>query len=209
MSSLITAGDATNGVSLTAGSNGVLTLQSGLAGNKVNALVLAADGTPTWLRPPITLGTVQNTTSGTSIDFTGIPAGVRRVTVMFNGVSTNGTSDAIVQIGPVGGVETTGYVGSSFTLIPPSTVGSANPTAGFILGYQNTASTAYGSMVFNLIDSATNTWVSNVSTAVDSNVFILGAGRKALAGALSRLRLTTIGGVNTFDAGSVNIMWEF
>jgi hypothetical protein len=53
MSSIITAGDASVGPIITPGSNGVLTLQSGLAGNKVNALTFAADGTPTFLRGPV------------------------------------------------------------------------------------------------------------------------------------------------------------
>ena len=44
----------------------------------------------TWTSPSsstITSGTSQASTSGTAILFTGIPSWVKRVTVMFNGVS--------------------------------------------------------------------------------------------------------------------------
>ena len=52
--------------------------------------------------------TAQATTSGTSITFTGIPSWVKRITVMFNGVSTSGTSPVQIQLG-AGSVTTTGY----------------------------------------------------------------------------------------------------
>ena len=44
-------------------------------------------------------GTAVASTSGTSNDFTSIPSWVKRITVMFNGVSTNGTSPVQLQIG--------------------------------------------------------------------------------------------------------------
>jgi len=57
---------------------------------------------------PLTLGTAVNTTSGTSIDLTSIPSWVKRITVMLNGVSTNGASIPQIQLG-AGSVDTTGY----------------------------------------------------------------------------------------------------
>ncbi len=36
--------------------------------------------------------TAQNSTSGTSIDFTGIPGWTKKITVMLNAVSQSGTS---------------------------------------------------------------------------------------------------------------------
>jgi hypothetical protein len=53
----------------------------------------------------ITSGTAVASTSGTSIDFTSIPLWVKRITVMFAGVSTNGTSPFLVQLGDAGGIE--------------------------------------------------------------------------------------------------------
>jgi len=206
MSSLITAGDATNGVSLTAGSNGTLIIRSGLAGAKVDALSIAADGTPTWAKPPINLGTVQNTTSGTSIDFTGIPAGVRRVTLNFLGVSTNGGSSPLVQLGISTGPVTTGY-GCTGSL-SASTVTSQNFTTGFGDRAQAAEAIRSGSWTFALF--AANTWVcSGVLGRSDFPATSITGGSIVLSGTLDRLRLTTVNGTDTFDAGSVNIMWEF
>jgi len=35
-----------------------------------------------------------------------------------------------------------------------------------------------------------------------------GAGTKTISGVLDRIRLTTVNGTDTFDAGSVNILYE-
>lgn len=51
----------------------------------------------------IALGTLTASTSGTSVTFSSIPSGVRRVTIMVSGMSTSGTSNVMVQIGDAGG----------------------------------------------------------------------------------------------------------
>jgi len=171
-----------------------------------------ADGsiTPAKLSQPFTLATAVASTSGTAIDFTGIPSWVKRVTVVFNGVSISGTSNYLLQIGS-GSVLTTGYdsAASSFN---NTNVGS---TIGFILTAGNlvVASTLSGAVVLAGINLSTNTWVSsgNVSNTVNpssNGASHLSGGNRALSGALDRVRLTTVNGTDTFDAGSVNIMYE-
>jgi hypothetical protein len=158
-----------------------------------------------------TLGTTQNTTAGTSIDFTGIPSWVKRITVSMNGVSTNGTSQTILQLGKSAGVETTGYTSYGIQQISNSS-GLASFTTGLAAaaGTGTTAAgTRYGQMVLTLMDLATNTWSmqgqwANIGDAVMNQA----AGIKALAGTLDRVRLTTVNGTDTFDAGSVNILYE-
>lgn len=153
----------------------------------------------------ITLGTEQATTSGTSIDFTSIPSGARRITVMFVGVSTNGTDNILIQLGDAGGVEDTGYT-SNATLVGGSDVQS---TAGFIVTSGLTAaSTCRGRVVLELEDSSDFTWVCS-GTLIRDTAVQLNAGAKALSAELDRIRITTTGGSNTFDAGSVNISYEF
>ena len=78
----------------------------------------------------ITSGTAVASTSGTSIDFTGIPSWAKRITVMFNGVSTNGTSQQLIQIGS-GSVNATGY--SSYFSVTPGgfSPATAVTTSGF------------------------------------------------------------------------------
>jgi len=152
----------------------------------------------------ITLGTAV-TASTTAVDFTGIPAGVKRITVMFSGVSTNGTSVVLVQLGDSGGIEATGYSGSAS--INTSMTITAEYTAGFGISQQSNATDLQsGHILLTNLDS--NTWVASVSCA-RANATSQGAGTKTLSGTLDRVRITTVNGTDTFDAGSINISYEF
>lgn len=155
----------------------------------------------------INLGTAVATTSGTSIDFTGIPAGVKRVTINYKGISTNGTAYLRVQLGTSGGIETSGYVGSADTSV--STTNTLFSDS-FNVGRNWTAAHFYsGSTVLSLGNASTFTWMCLSSIGNESSGEILGAaGAKSLSAGLTQLRITA-GGSNTFDAGSVNISWEF
>ena len=76
-----------------------------------NNLTLGTDGTVQGI---ISRGTTVASTSGTSIDFTGIPSFVKRITVMLNQVSLSGTSNVCIQLGTSGGVDTAStYVGAT------------------------------------------------------------------------------------------------
>ena len=158
---------------------------------------------------PLVSGTAQASTSGTSIDFTGIPSWVKRVTVMFNGVSTNGTSNVRVRIGPSGGVETSGYLGASITCLTTG-VNTQAFTAGFdFYDGGSAAAVRNGVMILALLDSSTNTWTASANLGQsDAARFIGLGGSKPLAGALSIVRITTVNGTDTFDAGSINILYE-
>jgi hypothetical protein len=155
----------------------------------------------------ITSGTAVASTSGTSIDFTSIPSWVRRVTVMLSGVSTSGTSNLQVQVGG-GSVQTSGYLGACGYISGSPAV--LQFTTGF--GIANTVgagSTQHGALTLSLLDSATNTWVaSGVLSISDSNVVFCTSGRKVVTTALDRVRLTTANGTDTFDAGTINILYE-
>jgi hypothetical protein len=156
---------------------------------------------------PLVLGTAQNTTSGTSIDFTGIPSWAKRITVMFNGVSTNSTSPLILQIGTSSGIETSGYLSQANTFNTGPTGSFA--TGSFTLMTINAAAHNWnGTIPICLIGS--NLWVTSgvLMTASGIAATTIMAGSKTLAGTLDRLRLTTVNGTDTFDAGSINVMWE-
>jgi ABC-type uncharacterized transport system permease subunit len=154
-------------------------------------------------------GDTVKTATGTSVDFTSIPSWVKRVTVMFSGVSTNGTSIPLVQLGDSGGIETTGYLGTSTIFRDATAVAGANYTTGFGIGILSAAYVMHGSMVLSLIDSSTNTWASS-SNFANSNtaVMTVGAGSKPLSATLDRIRITMVNGTDTFDAGSINILYE-
>jgi hypothetical protein len=154
------------------------------------------------------LGASVASTSGTAIDFTGIPAWAKRITVMFNGVSLSGTSLFLVQLGDAGGVENTGYLSSSLRANNSNVATSATSSAGFLFGADPlAASTHSGQMIITLLGS--NTWVSQQAGASSSNALAFaGGGGKTLSDTLDRIRITTVNGTDTFDAGSINIMYE-
>ena len=157
----------------------------------------------------IQLQTAVVTTSGTSIDFTGIPAGVKRITIMLNGVSTNGISPPIVQIGS-GSLTTAGYVGSVSTT-NGTAIGNTLFSNGFYLITTAAASAATNATgKFEIVLHGTNIYAcsGNLGYGNIAQVSAL-AGNLALAGSIDRLRLTTVNGTDAFDAGSVNISWEF
>jgi hypothetical protein len=157
----------------------------------------------------ITSGTAVASTSGTSIDFTGIPSWVKRITVMFSGVSTNGTSNLLVQLGDSGGIETTGYTSSASYLT--SNTSSTSSTAGYVLTNDLTAtSIVNGLFTLNLLNPSTNTWCIGGAlgwSVAFTGTFVFG-GSKALSDTLDRIRITTVNGTDTFDAGTINIMYE-
>jgi len=158
----------------------------------------------------IASGTAVASTSGTSIDFTSIPSWVKRITVMFSGVSTNNTSNVQIQIGTGGTPTTSGYLGTVSYIAGLNTTSSNAFTAGF--GVTNTTASGdiyHGQMFLTLLDSATNKWAYSSSVCrSDATVNFLGAGSVSLAGVLNMLRITTAGGTATFDAGSINILYE-
>lgn len=151
----------------------------------------------------ITSGTAVNSTSGTNIDFTSIPSWVKRITVMFNGVSTSGTNRIQIQIGS-GSIQTTGYVGQSAN--PGGT--SSTFSSAFIVNENIGATDArYGSVV--LVTMGSNVWVESGIVAIAStSTPTASAGSVSLSGTLDRVRITTVGGTDTFDAGTINILYE-
>ena len=158
----------------------------------------------------LTLGTAVASTSGTAIDFTGIPSWVKRVTVMFVGVSTSGASPVQVQLGTSSGVASTGYDTRVFTWTGGNQGSSA--TSGFLVESSNSAPTAaavrQGNVVFANITG--NTWSGTgiVSWATINGTMSSIVGSIALSGTLDRIRITTVNGTDTFDAGTINIMLE-
>jgi hypothetical protein len=155
----------------------------------------------------LTLATAQNSTSGTSIDFTSIPSWVKKISVLFSSVSTNGFYNLLIQIGDSGGIENTGY-NSIASDYDGSTL---EVTTGFVLNRINSSPTLFkGSIVLNLISG--NTFVSSGILALsDTSIGPLvasSAGTKTLSDTLDRLRITTVQGIDTFDAGVINIIYD-
>ncbi|MBY2997821.1 hypothetical protein [Rhizobium leguminosarum] len=147
-------------------------------------------------------GVVQ-AASGTAVDFTGatgIPSWAKRVTVSFYDVSTSGTTGIGLQIGPSGGPETTGYASCTST--------NNLSTTQFLIAAGTVAAGVYqGMVILTRIDS--NTWAFSSQLARTDTAGLVGAaGSKTLAGTLEQVRFKTGNGVETFDGGAVNILYE-
>ncbi len=188
MASLVLSGDTSGSITVAA---------PAVAGSNTQTLA-AVTGT----LAPIVSGTAV-TASGTSVDFTSIPSWVKRITVMFSGLSTSGTSNIQIQLGDSGGIETSGYAGSC-----DSRTNSAFYTSGFLVTNGITAAATHNTLATIGLLGA-NTWcISGVkgSAATDAAMFF--AGSKTLSDTLTQVRITTANGTDTFDAGSINLLWE-
>jgi len=154
----------------------------------------------------IVSGTAVASTSGTAIDFTGIPSWVKRVTVMLNGVSTNGGSLTLLRLG-AGSITSSGYSSASGYSGPGGQAGGVTNTSGFVYGQNGIASTYSGHIV--ITNFSGNTWICSVMLGrIDDGFDFGGGGNVTLSGTLDRVRITTVNGTDTFDAGSINLLWE-
>ena len=162
-------------------------------------------GTPTGVGV-LTSGTVVASTSGTSIDFTSIPSWVKRITVILNGVSTSGSSNWILQLGS-GSVTSTGYLGSGARFTNGAAVTIASYTSGIGINIDNAAAVLGGAFTATLLGS--NKWsITGLFSRPASDSIFNAIGTIDLAGVLDRIRITTVNGTDTFDAGSINILYE-
>ena len=172
-----------------------------------NNIVLNTDGSVavTTIQGIIKQGTAVASTSGTAIDFTNIPSWVKRVTVMFAGVSTSGTSNLLVQIGS-GSFVTTGYLSTSTAVAAANNTGLTTATTGFHILQTLGTDVTSGHMLITNVTS--NTWISSHTLKRGGNASQQGGGDIALSGTLDRIRITTVNGTDTFDAGTINILYE-
>lgn len=159
---------------------------------------------------PITSSPVA-TTSGTSVSISAtIPSWARKITLSFSSVSTNNTSNIIVQVGPSGGLATSGYTGSAtYTLDASAISGQANSNGFRITNGWAAAAQLKGHAFLTLQNSSTNTWEFSSLCARDNMSTWQSAGEVSLSGALTQIAITTAGGVDTFDNGSVTLRYEY
>lgn len=171
---------------------------------------LITDGSVSSWGSSVIRGTSVASTSGTTIDFTGIPSWVRRITVVLRGVSTGGTSNIVVRVGS-GTYETTGYTSGASLCSGTATAGTNSITNGFPFETTdaNLTAAAVRESIMTIVNVTGNVWTATSTTAYSAGSLVtaMGGGSISLSGVLDRVRVTTPGG-NTFDAGTVNIFWE-
>lgn len=195
--------------------NGTGSITGLSAGGLPDASIVTADiadsaVTTGKLAQPLTLATAQNSTSGTAIDFTGIPSWAKRITVMFNNISTNGGSVVQIQFGTTSGFTTSGYTG-----VTDSQATGGGTTASFTSGLAiarsgfSSAAAIYNGIA-NICNVSGNTWIGTFLGSITNagTGITWGATQNSLSGTLNSIRITTVNGTDTFDAGSINIMYE-
>ena len=201
-------------VQIQGNASGTGTLTVAAPSTNTNRTLTLPDGTGTFtvagVNSNIVAGTAQTAppTTPQYFDFTGIPSWVKRITVIFNGVSTSGTSNYLVQIG-AGSVTSTGYLGASLaSQAGASSAAGGTGTSGFVVADAVSAAYIYnGSLLIQNISG--NIWIQSgtlvANTAARASV---SGGNVTLSGTLDRVRITTQNGTDTFDAGSINILYE-
>jgi hypothetical protein len=157
----------------------------------------------------LTLATAQ-TASGTNVNFTGIPSWVKRITVMFNSISGTGTAALTCRLGTSVGLATTGYF-SVYEGIGADGNTSAVPASttafGLVAGLAAT-NLLYGTITVTHMGNNIWTITGTVCRDATNDAIYMTAGSVTLTGICDRVGLTWANGTDTFDAGTVNIMYE-
>ena len=133
-------------------------------------------------------------------DFLNLPSGIKRINVMFYGVSAGSDTGALVRLGTSSGLKISGY-----SSISHYGSGGQSDSSGF-MAYGTGGSNALGG-ILTINHMGGNVFVSSHSLYYNNSNGVFGGGQVDLGGTLDRLRVTTVSGGN-FDAGLVNINYE-
>lgn len=176
--------------------------------------IMMSEGSGNWrclhylranFTPSISRKTVQ-VASGTSVAFTGIPANVREITVMFDGVSLSSTNNLLVQLGDSNGLQTSNYVSTSAQVGNAAATIGVSSTSGFIVAAGGAAVATSGIMTLvNLDDN--NAWMSSHAVRSNATACAVGGGNIIMFAQVDRLSVLATG-ADTFDAGRVNILYR-
>jgi len=218
---------ATNNITLTSGGDTTINGNATISGTPTlgGLTYPTADGTANQVLTTngsgtlsfadnITYSTAQSTTSGTSpIEFTDVPTGVKKITIIFDDVGTDTASDIVnVQLSTSASYVTTGYVSTSTRTQNASTSVSQSMTTGFIVGQlDNTSKALTGHAVLHNVSG--NRWIlSGVCSSTepgDQNRSWNFGGFLDLGGTIDKLQiLGDDDGTYTWDSGQINVMYE-
>jgi hypothetical protein len=194
--------NSTNGI-YSAGAKAVI-----IYTNETERMRIAADGIVTGTAGNLMLvsGTAITSATGASLDFPSIPSWVKRITISLNSISFAASGAAVVRLGVSNTLVTTGYVAArvGFTTTP-AMVYTAVTDGVASFGTTVAAAAATGQIVITNLTG--NQWVaSGQVTRTTDNVYMPTTGSITLAGTLTNL--SVVATTSTFDAGSVNIMYE-
>jgi hypothetical protein len=215
MANIISAGNATNGLAISADTTGALDIKTG-SGAGTTAISISSAQVVTMnggVNRPLILGTSVSPTSSTVIDFANIPSWATRVTVLFSGVvrSTAAQGPSFqLGTGATPTYITSGYAQSGARLQQATAIDcTVNPTTGFYVNHINASGSdvLHGSAIFTNV--AGTIWVCSSNFAIsNSNGVFVGAGSVSIGAALTAIRISTSGGGGVYSAGTINILYE-
>lgn len=191
-------GGSMSNIILTGDTSGTLNIAAPLVAGTNTQTLVATTGT----LAPIVSG-VAASALGTAIDYTSIPNWVKRITVNLFGVSTNGVSLPIIRIGS-GSIQTSGYLGRTSDV----STGTIAYSTGFNLASDGAAANTYYGAVTLTFSHATYWLINGILSRTDGNNQYRIAGGVSLSGTLDQLRITTVNGTDSYDAGTLNILYE-
>ena len=149
--------------------------------------------------------TTAQSASTSALLFTAITLWVKRITIMLNGFSASSASAPVIQIGS-GSVLTSGYLGAAMLVNTSSNVNMTASGAGWILQSVAAVNVLYGTAILTNINSTNWVIAGSFNQSSTANSWINGS--VALSGTLDRVNITTVGGTDPFDAGTVNLIYE-
>lgn len=190
---------------ITAGTGITVTDGDGVSGNPTiaNAGVTSVNGnTGAVTVSNIVIGTAQSA-FGSTVEFTGLPSTAKRITIMFYGLSTNSAAAPRVQLGTSGGYATSGY-SQGATATSAASVFATGSDAFYLSGQVNSSTALVGTLTLTKIDA--DIWVAALSGSNAASYALCGGGYISLGGTLTKVQV--IPGSGSFDAGTVNIMYE-
>tara|TARA_Y100000385_G_scaffold81367_1_gene83258 strand:+ start:258 stop:995 length:738 start_codon:yes stop_codon:yes gene_type:complete len=153
-----------------------------------------------------TLSSTVSTTSGTAIDFTGIPSTARLIIVNFYDYSKSGGNSTLIQLGTSGGFVTSGYISAGVRTTTGPSIGAANKTDGFGVPDENGGYETAGQAIITCVDVSNNKWIYSFTGRGDSSLTMTAGGFIALGGTLTQIKVKPSGS-DTFDTGAINLQY--
>ena len=186
--------------------SGTVTL--GASGDTISipaGVTFANSGTATGFGG-FTLSSTVATTSGTAIDFTGIPSTARLIIVNFYDYSKSGGNSTLMQLGTSGGFVTSGYISAGVRTTTGPSIGAANKTDGFGVPDENGGYETAGQAIITCVDVSNNKWIYSFTGRGDSSLTMTAGGFIALGGTLTQIKVKP-SGLDTFDTGAINLQY--
>ena len=175
-------------------------------GTKDATTFLRGDNTFAAPSAGFTLSSTVATTSGTAIDFTGIPSTARLIILNFFDYSKSGGNSTLIQLGTSGGFVTSGYISAGVRTTTGPSIGAANKTDGFGVPDENGGYETAGQAIITCVDVSNNKWIYSFTGRGDSSLTMTAGGFIALGGTLTQIKVRPSGS-DTFDTGAINLQY--